>query len=253
MNYSILTDLLNFITAILDIAIVTVLVYMLLRILIQSERLITLLNVFFGYLVLYFIATFLDLNTLYTILNSISSWIILIIFILFQNEIRDAVEHLGMSGRIFKTKQNESDSFFDELIDATFSMANNRTGAIITLERSMSLNQYTKNAIELDATFSKQLIETIFNKETVIHDGAVIIRDERVMYASTYYPISLDLTIGKEFGTRHRAALTISGETDAITIVVSEETGNVSLTYRGKHYYDVTKQFMKQFLIEKEV
>lgn len=253
MNYSVITDLINFFTAIIDIAAVTFLIYMLLKILVQSERLLTLLNVFFGYIVLYFLSTFLDLDTLYTILNSISSWIVLIIFILFQNEIRDAIEHLGMSGRIFKTKLKETDDFFDDLIDVTFAMAKVKTGAIITLERSMSLSQYTKNAIELDAAFSVQLIETIFNKETVTHDGAVIIRDGRIMYASTYYPISLDLAIGKEFGTRHRAALTISGETDAITIVVSEETGKVSLTYRGKHYHDVTKQFIKQFLIEKEV
>lgn len=253
MNYSLLTDLLNFLTSVLDITIVAILLYVVLKILVQSERLLTLFNVFFAYIMLYILASFLELNTLSTILNSIASWIIVIIFILFQTEIRDALERLGTKGNLFSGKNSESISFYDELLDSLYSLAANQTGALVTLERNMNLNQYTKNAIEIDAVFSKQLVETIFNKETVIHDGAIIISDGRIKYASTYYPISLDLDISKEYGTRHRAAMTLSNETDSITLIVSEESGQVSFAYRGKLYNSVSRQFLKQFLIEKEV
>ncbi|WOO89662.1 diadenylate cyclase CdaA [Mollicutes bacterium LVI A0078] len=253
MNYSLLTDVLNFLTSILDITLVAILIYIVLKILVQSERLLTLFNVFFAYILLYLLAVFLELKTLNTILNSIASWIVVIIFILFQTEIRDALERLGMKGSLFTSKAEESTEFYDELIDSLYTLGSTKTGALVTLERNMSLTQYTRNAIELDAVFTKQMLETIFNKETVIHDGAVIISDGRIKYASTYYPISLDLDIRKEYGTRHRAAMTISNETDSITLIVSEETGKVSFAYRGKLYSDVTRQFLKQFLIEKEV
>ncbi len=253
MNYSLITDIINFLTSVLDIILVTILIYIILKILVQSERLLTLFNVFFAYILLYLLSTFLELNTLNTILNSIASWIIVIIFILFQSEIRDALERLGVRGSFFTTKEDESIEFYDEIIDVLYTLGNTNTGALITLERNMNLNQYTKNAVEIDAVFSKQLLETIFNKETMLHDGAVIINDGRVKFASTYYPISLDLNINKEYGTRHRAAITVSNETDSITLIVSEETGKVSIAYRGKLYSNVTKQFLKQFLIEKEV
>lgn len=253
MNYSLLTDVINFLTSVLDITLVAILIYVLLKVLVQSERLLTLFNVFFGYILLYLLSSFLELNTLSALLNTISSWIIVIIFILFQSEIRDALERLGMKGSLFFSRNAETTDFYDELIDSLYSLGSVRTGALITIERNMSLNQYTRNAIELDAVFSRQMIETIFNKETVLHDGAVIIADGRIKYASTYYPISLDLDIRKEYGTRHRAAMTISNETDSITLIVSEETGKVSFAYRGRLYSDVTREFLKQFFIEKEV
>ncbi|WOO87835.1 diadenylate cyclase CdaA [Mollicutes bacterium LVI A0039] len=253
MNYSLLTDVLNFLTSVLDIVLVAAIIYVVLKILVQSKRLLTLFNVFFTYILLYLLSAFLELNTLNAILNTIASWIVVIIFILFQSEIRDALERLGMRGSFFNSRHSETTDYHEELIDALYSLGSTKTGALITLERNMSLTQYTKNAIELDANFSRQLIETIFNKETVIHDGAVIIGDGRIKFASTYYPISLDLDIRKEYGTRHRAAMTISNETDSITLIVSEETGKVSFAYRGKLYSDVTRQFLKQFLIEKEV
>lgn len=253
MNYSLITDVINFLTSILDITLVAILIYVLLKILVQSERLLTLFNVFFAYILLYLLSAFLGLDTLNTILNGIASWIVVIIFILFQNEIKDALERLGMKGSLFTSKNAETIDFYDELIDTLFALGSTKTGALVTLERNMKLGQYTRNAIELDAVFSRQMLETIFNKETVIHDGAVIINDGRIKYASTYYPISLDLDIRKEYGTRHRAAMTISNETDSITLIVSEETGFVSIAYRGKLYTNVSKQFLKQFLIEKEV
>lgn len=253
MNYNLINDGINFLTSVLDIALVTILMYAILKVLVQSERLLTLFNVFFAYLLLFLLSTFLELNTMNTILNSIASWIIVIIFILFQSEIRDALERLGMKGSLFSKQTSHSSEIYDELIESLYTLGESKTGALVTIERNMSLSQYTKNAIELDAAFSHQLLETIFNKETIIHDGAVIINEGRIKFASTYYPISLDLDIRKEYGTRHRAALTMSNESDSITLIVSEETGKVSIAYRGKLYTDVTKQFLKQFLIEKEV
>ena len=113
------------------------------------------------------------------------------------------------------------------------------------------MDKYTNTAIELNSDFSKYLMISIFNKESPLHDGAVIIESEKIRFASAYYPIALDISLGKEYGTRHRAALTLSKETDSISVIVSEETGIVSVAHNNKLFTDMKKDFFIHFMNER--
>ncbi len=233
----------------LDILLVSLVIYFTLKLLVRSEKHTMVINAIFIIGFLYMISSVLELNTLHTIISNIYSWGLVIIVILFHQEIKDSLEKLGSFGFFYSA--GESQSFIDELIEAVYEMADVKTGALITLERTSSLSKYTEKAVKIDGEFSKYLLKTIFQKDTVLHDGAVIIHDGRIAYASTYYPISLDISIGKQMGTRHRAALTISKDTDALTIIVSEETGKVSVAYKNHLYNHLERDFLKEMLTEK--
>ncbi|MBL0701776.1 MAG: DNA integrity scanning protein DisA nucleotide-binding domain protein, partial [Spiroplasma sp.] len=157
---------------------------------------------------------------------------------------------IGTFTNLLKGDKEEFD-FVDELTETVYELGEKKTGALICLKRGASLEKYTSKAIHIDSIFSKRLLISIFNKKSVLHDGAVVITNERIAYASTFFPIALDITNDKELGTRHRAALTISKETDSITLIVSEENGKVSVAYEGRLYKELEKTFLKQLLIEK--
>ncbi len=235
----------------LDILMVSFVIYFTLKLLVRSEKHTMVINAIFIIGFLYMISSILELNTLRTIISNIYSWGVVIIVILFHQEIKDSLEKLGSFGFFYAASENQT--FIDELIEAVYEMAEVKTGALITLERTSSLSKYTEKAVEIDGEFSKYLLKTIFHKDTVLHDGAVIINEGRIAYASTYYPISLDINIGKQMGTRHRAALTISKDTDALTIIVSEETGKVSVAYKNHLYNHLEREFLKEMLTEKMV
>ncbi len=247
MDYQIFIE--ETLRSLLDILMVSFVVYFTLKLLVRSEKHTMVINAIFIIGFLYLISSSLQLNTLHTIISNIYSWGLVIIVILFHQEIKDSLEKLGSFG--FLNDATETQEFIDELMDAVYEMAEVKTGALITLERSSSLSKYTEKAVKIDAEFSKYLLKTIFHKDTVLHDGAVIINQGRISYASTYYPISLDINIGKQMGTRHRAALTISKDTDALTIIVSEETGKVSVAYKNHLYNHLEREFLREMLVEK--
>ncbi len=247
MDYQIFIE--ETLRSLLDILMVSFVVYFTLKLLVRSEKHTMVINAIFIIGFLYLISSTLQLNTLHTIISNIYSWGLVIIVILFHQEIKDSLEKLGSFG--FLNDATETQEFIDELMDAVYEMAEVKTGALITLERSSSLSKYTEKAVKIDAEFSKYLLKTIFHKDTVLHDGAVIINQGRISYASTYYPISLDINIGKQMGTRHRAALTISKDTDALTIIVSEETGKVSVAYKNHLYNHLEREFLREMLVEK--
>lgn len=251
ISISLTSQVYNILTTALDITIVAILIYFIFKILSKSERLLMILNSFLLFIALYVLAEMLNLTTLKNLLSTISAWIVVIIFILFQKEIREALEKMGSLEGMNKKRVEEKVGFITELKDAVYELASTKTGALITIQREFEMTEYTKRANKIDAEFSKALIQIIFNKESVMHDGAVVINNNRIMYASTYYPISLELNLDKKYGTRHRAAMTISGETDSVTIVVSEETGAVSFAYHQRLYDDVSPQFFEEFLNEK--
>lgn len=235
----------------IDIFLVTAIIYYSLNFLVRTKKYAMIIYTILLFVVLYSLSSILELKTLNFILSSIYSWGLIIIVVVFQNEIKDSLERIGQFTSFSSIGKPSELYFIDELCEAVYELASKKTGAIITIKRSNSLEKFTKNAIKIDGVFSKYLLYTIFNKEAPIHDGAVIIDSEKIAYASTYFPIALDLNLSKEFGTRHRAALTISRETDSITIVVSEETGKVSITYAGKLYRDLEAEFFKELLAEK--
>lgn len=247
----ILSNIFTLITSLLDILIVAFFIYVLLRLLSRSEKLIMIINIFLVYVGLYLFSNVLGLNMVQGIMTNVSAWIVVIIVILFKEEIREGLEHLGNVDSFFGSKASAEEEFIDVLIETVFEMGKERTGALLTLEQSSSLTQYTKNAVKIEALFSKELAITLFNKKSLVHDGGMIIKNNKILYASAYYPISLTLDINKQYGTRHRAALTLSSETDSITIIASEESGKISIAYRAKLYTNVSKEFLKEFLLEK--
>lgn len=238
-------------TNILDITITAFLLYQVMTFMFKSEKLLFIANAIVMIVVLYYFSVLLDLNILRTILSNVFSWGIVLIFIIFQNEIRGSLEKLGSVSGLSKGQVLHREEFLVDFTNTVFEMADEKMGALITFERDMPLSKYTDNAVKLNADYSSHLLTTIFNKESVLHDGAVVIKDKKIMYASTYFPISVDVNLDKRYGTRHRSALTISSETDSVTIIVSEERGTVSIAYKENLYTDLEKDFVLEYLKDK--
>lgn len=237
----------------LDIMIIATIIFYSLKMLIKSEKHIPLLIVIIGIFCLFIIATILNLNVTLSFLLNISNWGIVIIVILFRDEIKSYLESVG-SGRFLFNQINEDDvKYLDSLTSAVYKLSKSKTGALITLKREGPLHKYTQNAISLDANFSEYLLLSIFLKDSPIHDGAVVIEKDRIAYASTYFPISIDIDLDKKYGTRHRAGVTISKETDSLSIIVSEESGNVSIAFNGKLHSDVSEEFFRHYISEKVI
>jgi diadenylate cyclase len=191
-------------------------------------------------LVLIFVVTQLSrifgLVTLYTIIQNTVTVGLIALVIIFQPELRKALENLGSSRfinkRIYETNE-EIEEMVDEIIIAVMNLSSTKTGALVILEQDTGLNEYTINGVKLDAIVTSSLLENIFVENTPLHDGAVILRKNRILAAACVLPLT-EQNIKKEMGTRHRAAIGITENSDAIAIVVSEETGTISLAYNGK-------------------
>lgn len=159
--------------------------------------------------------------------------------ILFQPELRKGLEQIGQTNlnlldNFRVTEELFNDNTVEELIKACYAMSKVKTGALIVIEQKISLSEYMRSGINIDAIISSQLLLNIFEKNTPLHDGAVVVRGNRIMAATCYLPLSDNSSVSKELGTRHRAAIGASENTDSLTIVVSEETGKVSVAYRGE-------------------
>lgn len=225
----------------LDIIILSFLLYEIM-VWIKKTRAWVLLKGFAVLLVFIFVAWAFRLNTILWLGKNIFSLGITALVIVFQPELRKALEQLGRQNIISSVfsfdsaKESEarfSDKTVNELIKAVFEMAKVKTGALIVIEKKTPLNEYERTGITLDSLITSQLLINIFEKNTPLHDGAVIIRGDRVVSATCYLPLSDNLFLSKELGTRHRAAVGISEVTDSLTIVVSEETGAVSVAMEG--------------------
>ena len=225
----------------LEIIIITFIVYGVLN-WIMKTRAFTLLKGILVILLFTFAAFILKLNTILWIIEKCSTIAVIALIVIFQPELRKALEQLGQTGYLFGNlmagTENHDNMMTKEsasrLSKAVFQMAKVKTGALIVIEQNEVLTDYIKTGIEIDGLISTGLIVNTFEKNTPLHDGAVIIRGNRIVAATCYLPLSDNKNISKDLGTRHRAALGISEVTDSITIVVSEETGGVSWVYRGK-------------------
>lgn len=198
------------------------------------------------------------LNTLLWLFRNTINVGIIAVIILFQPELRRALEELGRKNLISDVlvrddKNIKSDrvnhNTISELVDAAFAMSKCKTGALIVIEQDVALGEYESTGIAIDAEISKQLILNIFEHNTPLHDGAVIIRNNRVVAATCYLPLSGRNDINKDLGTRHRAALGISEVSDSMTIVVSEETGGVSVAYGGNLHRNLDVDGLKSQLL----
>ena len=183
------------------------------------------------------------MNTILWIFSNLASTLIVGVIVIFQPELRKVLEQLGQK-RIMaslipfdagkEVKERFTDKTISELVKACFDMGEVKTGALIVIEQNELLTDYIRTGINLDAILTSQLLINIFEHNTPLHDGAVVIRGNRVTAATCYLPLSDNMTISKDLGTRHRAAVGISEVTDSLTVVVSEETGRVSVVENGK-------------------
>ena len=229
-------------TNVLEIAIIAFLIYEIM-LWIKNTRAWTLLKGLVVILAFAVIAWLLKLYTILWILQNTALIATTALLIIFQPELRKALEQLGsrnlITGLLPFESSKPSDSAFtektiNELVRASMEMAKVKTGALMVIEREMPLTDIERTGIEIDAVISSQLLINIFEHNTPLHDGAVILRGNRVVAATCYLPLSDNTSISKDLGTRHRAAVGISEVTDSLTIVVSEETGRISLAENGQ-------------------
>lgn len=221
----------------LDIFLVALIFYYILRI-IEGTRASQILIGLFLLFFLFFASQRWGLFTLNWLLGHFLGSIILIVVILFQNDIRNALASIGKRPSLFRFSRTEAEeSTVDKLVKASTYMSSKKIGALIAIERANILNDFIEIGMEINANISTELIISIFNPQSPLHDGAIIIRDNKILSAGSFFPIETDPDIGRELGTRHRAAIGLSSETDAVVIVVSEETGLISISSAG----DITR------------
>ncbi|MBQ8591697.1 MAG: diadenylate cyclase CdaA [Lachnospiraceae bacterium] len=191
------------------------------------------------------VAAYFEMSTILWIANNVIYILALGIIIVLQPELRRALEQLGRQNILssllpFDSNKIEdglfSDKTINEIVKASFEMGKVKTGALIVVGQKLSLSEFERTGIEVDGIVSSQLLINIFEHNTPLHDGAVIIRGDRIISATCYLPLSDNMALSKDLGTRHRAGVGISEITDSLTIIVSEETGKVSVAYRGELY-----------------
>lgn len=233
----------SFLVNVLDVIVVWYLVYKLIQ-LVRGTKAIQLFKGVGLFVVLRFLAGIVGLKTLSWLMDQVITYGVIAAIVIFQPEIRRGLEHLGRSS-FFKTSKNEKrrDEVLVQALDkAVQYMAKRKIGALITIERTTGLEEYIETGIPLDADVTGELLINIFIPNTPLHDGAVILRDDKIAVASAYLPLSESPLIPKEFGTRHRAAVGISEVSDALTIIVSEETGDVSITLNNRMLTELSRQ-----------
>ena len=219
-----------------DLIEVTIIAYFFYRLLLLLRRT-QAMRMVWGLVVLGLFGMFASLvgfQTLDWLLSNVYAYIVIAIIVLFQNEIRRLLTQLGRTAYFRSMRSGADIDPIDEIVTAAVGMGANHHGAIIVLEREMSLSQYAEGGIALDATASYDLFVSIFNPGAPLHDGAVIMRQGRVAAASCFLPLTRNPQLSRKLGSRHRAAIGISEETDCVALVVSEETGKISIVFDGQ-------------------
>jgi diadenylate cyclase len=232
-----------------DVLAVAIIIYNLL-LLIRGTRAVQMLLglVFLG--MVYYGAVLAELPTLQRILENLLIVLPFAVIVLFQQEIRRALVSFGRNPLWGLAKQQKVVASFSEIVLAATTLSTRRTGALIVIERLHGLRNYIENGIALDAVVSYDLLINIFQPDTPLHDGAVIIQDDRIAAAACFLPLTPNPELSKEFGTRHRAALGLTEETDAVAVVVSEETGTISVAFDGAMIRDLDSHGLRNALYE---
>lgn len=243
-------------TDIIEIIIISVLIYYML-VWIKDTRAWMLLRGILVILAFVLLAVLFEMNTIVWIADKLFNVAMIAVVVIFQPEMRKALENLGRKN-IFANLFNfdfgkvENGKFSDktitELVKACYEMGKVKTGALIVVEDEIVLTEYERTGIAVDGILTSQLLINIFEKNTPLHDGAVIVRGDRVVSATCYLPLTDSLSLSKDLGTRHRAAVGISEVSDSLTIAVSEETGKVSIALDGELYRNVDAEFLKNKL-----
>ncbi len=248
-----ITTIINIITKIIDISLVWIMFYYILKNLKNNVKMVL---IFKGIVIIILIKVISNLLNLYTIgllLEYVIAWGPLALIIIFQPEIRSVLESLGRSQLLGRHKiltVDEREKVVYEIMEAIEYFKKNRIGALIVIERDMSLQEYIEGATKIYADLSAELLQSIFFPNSPLHDGGVIIQGDRLTCSGAIFRTSLDPAMSKRLGTRHRAALGVAEETDAIALIVSEETGRISIACNHELNYNLSIDEFKMMLIE---
>jgi diadenylate cyclase len=252
MQFDDLIPTINTLRNVLDIALVFIIVYVILKLLRGTRAVPTVVGMVILAL-LYWLAASQDLSTLEFVLRYAVAFIGIAIIVLFQSEIRQALIFFAnrFSFPILRRQKGQfGGSVFDEIVLAMTTLSSEKTGALIVIERNIGLRNFIDAGVQLDARLSYDLLVTIFNPATPLHDGAVIIQNERVAAASVFLPLTKNPEISRELGTRHRAAIGITEGTDAVSLVVSEETGLITYVEGGAVRRNVDTNQLRRLLLD---
>lgn len=247
MDLSILIDKFRW-QDLVDILILSVIIYKFILML-QGTRTVQIMIGFLFVSISFYLADFLEFEGVYWVLNNVFASIVLVIIVLFQADFRNALAQVGTRTGFSDHRNQKPSGYIDQIFKVCTHFSEVGIGALIVLEKEMGLGQYSRGATQMNAELSPQLLVAIFNVHSPLHDGAVIInKDKQVACAGCILPLSTTIDLSKNYGTRHRAALGLCEETDAVVLVVSEETGVISLAHNGVLFHHT-----KECSIEKKL
>src|ERR1700719_715299 len=232
------------IISILDIVLVAILIYQFL-VLVRGTRAAPMLVGVATLGLAFYFARLGDLRTLNWLLSTLLPFVVFALIVVFQSEIRHALANLGSRISLMRTSSSVAD-VYDDIVLAANLFSQNQTGALIVIEREIGLRTYIESGVALDARLSYDLLATIFRPSAPLHDGAVIVQRDRIAAAACFLPLSMNPILSTQLGTRHRAAIGITEETDAIAVIVSEETGAISLAVGGTIERDLTVEQLRE-------
>ena len=236
----------------LDVAIVAYLIYRFIKAL-AGTKIMSLVQGIILFIILKLLAEFIGLTTITYLMNQIITYGVIASVVIFAPEIRLGLEKFGKTTQLFTPGSSvltDEEKLIDALVKSVAYMSPRKIGALISIQGTQTLREYINTGISLNADVSSQLLINTFIPNTPLHDGAVIIRGKKIAAACCYLPLTESTAISKEFGTRHRAAIGLSEHSDALTIVVSEETGSLSVTHNGRFQHDLSNESFELILRE---
>jgi diadenylate cyclase len=232
--------------SILDIVLVAILIYQFLA-LVRGTRAAPMLVGVAALGLAFYLARLGELRTLNWLLSTMLPYVVFALIVVFQSEIRHALANLGSRLSLMRSSSSVAD-VYDDIVLAANLFSQNQTGALIVIEREIGLRTYIESGVALDARLSYDLLATIFRPSAPLHDGAVIVQRDRIAAAACFLPLSMNPVLSTQLGTRHRAAIGITEETDAVAVIISEETGTISVAVAGSIERDLTVERLRERL-----
>ena len=233
-------------TNVIDILLVAIVIYQFLM-LVRGTRAAPMLVGVAAVALGFYIARIGELTTLSWLVSTLIPYVVFALIVVFQAEIRHALANLGSRLTLSRAASSESDAY-DDIVLAANLFSQNQTGALIVIEREIGLRTYIESGVPMDARLSYDLLATIFRPSAPLHDGAVIVQKDRIAAAACFLPLSMNPVLSTQMGTRHRAGIGITEETDAIAVIVSEESGTISLAVAGNFERDITVEQLRERL-----